>query len=247
MKSKQHNHFTIIATSLIALASASDAAVLVGYNFTTDNTVASINASFTSGPEVTAGAFTAVGSNIGIGSDTMADYAFLSTLHTGSTQAGALADPNFFQVTISASNPGYLLNLRRLTFLLGNSSDITVGSFSNEVFLQSSIGGFGTGNPVIAGTNTTRTSPDFLVTFSASKASFDLSGAEFQGISSATFQIRFSDSVNAESAFNIFDDVQIEGTVIPEPSTALLGGLGLVGLLLRRSRSRSFAPSKRRP
>ena len=66
----------------------------------------------------------------------------------------------------------------------------------------------------------------------------DVSGPEFQNINSVTFRIygfAINDPNPANTA-NIYrlDNIQLEATVIPEPSTALLGLLGAFGLLSRR-------------
>ena len=66
----------------------------------------------------------------------------------------------------------------------------------------------------------------------------DVSGAEFQNITDVTFRLYgFAiNDPNPANNNNIFrlDNIQIEATVVPEPSSALLGLLGVFGLLLRR-------------
>lgn len=49
---------------------------------------------------------------------------------------------------------------------------------------------------------------------------------------SAVFTFAFSGGSNNNSS--IFDNIAFQGTLIPEPSSALLGGLGLLALLRRR-------------
>ncbi|MCH7228455.1 PEP-CTERM sorting domain-containing protein [Haloferula sp. A504] len=71
----------------------------------------------------------------------------------------------------------------------------------------------------------------------------DLSGSSFQGLTDTTVEFRFyvsdassQSSTRTSGRTHFFDDIQLLGEVsaIPEPSIALLGGLGLLGLLRRR-------------
>lgn len=54
------------------------------------------------------------------------------------------------------------------------------------------------------------------------------------GGESAIFTIVFSGAASVSNS-SAFDNLAFQGTVIPEPSTALLGGFGIL-LLLRRRR-----------
>jgi hypothetical protein len=220
---------SLAAASLAILASASQAAVLAQYDFTTALTASSIGAS-TTGVGVTAGSFAVTLGNYssGIGIST-AGNSYLRSQFTGVDSTAALADTDYFSVTISASNIGETLDLSSVTFLLGTTHDNTT-SFTTEAFLQSSVGGFGTGNPTITGSNTTRTST--TSGFNGTAATFDLTS--FSDVSSITFQIRFADNLDQNGKLTRIDDFTLNGTVVPEPSTALLGGLGMLALLRRR-------------
>lgn len=228
MKTRIKQH-TLTAVTLAIFASASQAAVLAQYNFTTASTASSIGAS-TTGLGVTAGNFTVAATNFsaGIGIST-AGNSYLRSQFTGADFAAALADDDFFSVTISATNVGETLDLSSVSFLLGTTHD-NVNSFTTEAFLQSNVGGFGTGNPTITGSGTTRTST--TSGFNGTAATFDLTS--FSNVSTITFQIRFADNLNENGKLTRIDDFTLNGTVVPEPSAALLGGLGLLALLRRR-------------
>jgi hypothetical protein len=228
------NKFTLAAASLALLSSAAQAAVLAQYQFPSASVTATTvlagvtagNFAFTS--TVDEGVAAAVD-----GGFSAAGNAFNRADTTGSTQANALADDDFFSVVISATNVGQTLNLSSVTFSLTATNDNT-DAFTTTAYLQSSVGGFGTGNPVITGTGNTATQNTLGIS-AASSASFDLSAPAFQGLSTITFQVRFSDSVgNNNGELARFDDFTLNGTVVPEPSAAFLGGLGLLALLRRR-------------
>jgi hypothetical protein len=73
-----------------------------------------------------------------------------------------------------------------------------------------------------------------LVAGGSQSATLDLSGAAFQNITTATtFRIYGWDNISTSGNLRV-DDVQLNGTVAPEPSTALLGSLGVLALLRRR-------------
>jgi len=240
MKSKATllRFFALVAMTILALTAASQAAVLAAYDFTSGSAAAS-----TTGTGVTAGNFQsfdttnegAIGIDTGFSSTGGTTY--LRSDATGSTQANALTDDDYFSVTISVTTPGEILNLTSLTLTLGGSSDGNGAVFTNQIYLLSSVDSFGS---VIAGTGATASinintaSPPFDMN-TAGSTSFDLSALAYQGLSTITFNFRVSDDVNADGKITRFDDVTINGTVIPEPHVALLGGLGML-LLLRRRR-----------
>jgi hypothetical protein len=70
-------------------------------------------------------------------------------------------------------------------------------------------------------------------------ASFDLTGLAFQDLT-GSFEVRIyaliTPAFTPTARINRYDNVVLSGDVaaIPEPSTALLGGLGLLALLRRR-------------
>ncbi len=228
-------HHAIVAAVAIGLTSTSQAALLAQYNFTSGSAVAS-----TVLTGVSAGSFT-IGNTTDEGSIGAADFGlsgggsiFGRSDTTGSTEANALADDDYFSFTISAANPTEFLDLTSITFRLGATTD-NATPFTTEAYLQSSVGGLGTGNPTIAGTNTTFSiAATTGLTYNTNAATFDLTG--FSNVNSITFQIRLADNLDQNGKLTRIDDVTINGAVVPEPSSALLGGLALLALLRHRRR-----------
>lgn len=233
MKTKQ---LALIATAMFSFTAGSHAAVLASYDFTTGVTAQTIAAS-SADADVMAGNFSAVGTystNVGISS---AGNAYLRSTTTASSQANALTalasgSNDYFQVTISA-DPGMTLNLTSLTFGMSAQNNNSGGNFTSTAVLSSNVNGFGT---AILGTGgITKTAAQSTSTVYTPLASYDLSGAQYQGLSTITFRLTVFDSINDNGDLSRFDDFTLNGAVVPEPSSALLGGLGIL-LILRRRR-----------
>lgn len=64
----------------------------------------------------------------------------------------------------------------------------------------------------------------------------NVTGDDFQGLTNTTvtFYLPWIDNSSSGTRAVILDDIVINGTIIPEPSTALLSGLAFLGLLRRR-------------
>jgi hypothetical protein len=159
-----------------------------------------------------AGDFTPFGPDAGFSAG---ENAYLRSNYTGADQAAALADTDYFSVTFTVAKANFFMDLDSLTLTTGGSAGL---AFDNEIYLQSIVGGFGTGNPVItaigstAGITTGTTAQPYDMNAPGS-TSFDLTGPEFQGLSTITFQIRYSDSINDNNSINRFDDVTLFGVV----------------------------------
>ena len=66
-------------------------------------------------------------------------------------------------------------------------------------------------------------------------ASVDVSGSDFDNLSSITFQFRFFDNATDNSnQINRLDDIQLSGTIVPEPASLALLPLGALALGRRR-------------
>jgi hypothetical protein len=214
------------AAALLTDASTSHSAVLADFKFD-GGSAASSDADAGS----TAGNFTT--SNTAAGNTSSSGNAFLRSVFTGSTAADAASDTDFFTFTI-AGNGGQLLNLSSLVLDLGASVNTTTGGtvpFDNTVFVSSGATQIGTANSTtVSNTNGT---PGFPTT----AASFDLSGAEFQGLSTITFKFAFADSADQDAAINRLDNVVLNGTTalaVPEPSMLALAPLTLATMMRRR-------------
>lgn len=162
----------------------------------------------------------------------------------------ALIDGNYVEFTISA-DPGYTFSLNSFTFdtawqginsgRMGVTSSINGHTYANREtittelpddassisnILQSNLGGF------------PRTAVDAWG--QGEDTAIDVTGSEFQDITSVTFRITGHSIADTGSASisNIFrlDDIRIDGDVnaIPEPSATTLLGLASCAFILRR-------------
>lgn len=225
----------VLLTTAVILAlspSVGRAAFVTTYEFTGGSAAASVSG--TDAASVTAGDFINVGA-ADISSNS--EMAFLSMGQTGGDLAAALADDDYFSVTLSAANPGEFLNLSTLTLDYGGSTN--GGGATIHLVVQSSLGGFGTGNPTLTVTPSSNT-----ILGGAGEeltpASVDISSSAFDNLNSVTFQFRFFDSSNTGNSYDRMDNVVFSGAVIPEPSSLLLLLLGGVSsLALRRHRLRN--------
>jgi hypothetical protein len=212
----------LLATGVLSLAPVAHGAFIASYDFAdnSNSTVGELNSS--------ALAFAYAGTDTGRSSD---QNAFVRSNATGSTQADALADTSYLSFTVNAAS-GYQLNLSSLKFDFGGSS-ATGSTLESNIVVQSSVGGVGTGNPILheEKKNVTGTPTSFdtgnVITLSAS---------QFQALSSVTFQFRFYDNFDDISHVNRLDNVVLEGTVsaVPEPAALAMVSLGAGALLTRR-------------
>ncbi len=125
----------------------------------------------------------------------------------------------FFHFGISAIGSN-TLDLTSLTFdALRGTTNATTRGYNVDYALNGSTTFF---NLAAANVTANRSSAD------PDNVNISLIGAEFQGITSIEFRVQ--DTGNTVE----FNNFVINGSVIPEPSTALLGGLGLLALLRRR-------------
>ena len=134
---------------------------------------------------------------------------------------------SYLGFTINADS-GFTLDLTDLSFLY-RISQIEGASTEFTFEVRSSVDGFAAEVPGTYSTNPTG------VSGSNRTASFDLTGGDFAGLETVTFRLGVTG--NGASNFNDiarWDDILVEGSVIPEPSAALLGSLGLLALLRRR-------------
>lgn len=225
--------FAIITAFVMACSvSQSQATVIASYAFTGGSPTSSdteLNS--------TAGNFTVTqpsGTAGDLGFSTTSNNAFARSLAiTGTTVAAAVTYGNFFSFAATPGS-GYELNLTTLTFdSIHNNTSGTAGTPNGTVtmnfFIRSSVDAYAAnvGSVFSQAYNTTTTG-----------RSVDLTGASFQNLSSAvTFRLYVYESTDVSTNQGArWDNVVLNGSVaaVPEPSAALLGGLG--GLLLLRRR-----------
>ena len=226
----------LAAAAVVAAATApAQAAVLAEYRFAGGSP-----ASIDGNPQTNAGAFmftnttdeAPVGGptgNADIGFSSGQGNAFIRSEATGSTQAAALADDDFFTFTVSPSDSSDVLDLDTLTLTaalqVDGSSDPLKNTTMATVYLTSSLDGFAD-----------EIDSDTVAAGALESFSFDLSGTQFNALSSITFKLSASDDGNDNADILRLDDVVLNGTVIPEPASLALLGLGGLMLLPRRRR-----------
>lgn len=159
---------------------------------------------------------------------------------TATTATGAADSSRFFYFTLTAA-PGNTLSLDSLGLDFGGNTT-GPGSFTANLVVQSSVGGFGSANPTltvspqasrsISGGNTT--SP----TANLSARTVDVSGSEFDNLQSVTFRLEFfyTGGTDQNNYSYRFDNVAVTTTVVPEPMSA--GALLATGLMTLRRRTR---------
>lgn len=166
-------------------------------------------------------------------------YVFQMT-NIGTTEAGALSGsglgsgPDTFTFTLTPSS-GYAVNLSQLSFYAWGNTGISAASFN--FFVQTSLTSATLGTYTQAGSTTgvgiaTTASP----TAENNQYILNLSGVpELQNV---TEPVTFTIGVyRTGTGGNLrFDELQIQGDVVPEPSGIALGALGLAAALVGRRR-----------
>lgn len=224
----------LVLACATTLTNAHASVVIADYEFTTTTGVAT-----SSDANVSAGDFT-----VGPGLDSFAGFsstgggnAFARSTGTfGSSElsfANAFANDDYFSLTVTP-NAGFEMDLTSLTFDYGYTSTSTVGDQLRAYVTTSddshaAFEGFFTNTATVGG--------QALVYDTA--ATIDLSGSEFQNITSA-FELRIylSDEYHDSNVIHRIDNVTLNGSVVavPEPSSVALCGLGAGFFLMRRRR-----------
>lgn len=219
--------FSIILTSLL-VATAPAATTVVGMYFNINPTGASTQSNFTANPvDLVAGDGITVstttqgtgGNPVGFAWDngSNGDTAFEGSV-VGRLQSDTT--PSFFTISV-ADNVTWTLDTISFAYRGATGSDT-----NRQLTITASVGG---GSPVAVYTSASglvgrNSTPNWA---GARNPTISL-GSAFQGLSDTTVQFNFSTSGGG------LDIDAIEITAIPEPSAALLGGLGLLALLRRR-------------
>ena len=150
----------------------------------------------------------------------------------------ALSDNDYLSVSFTPES-GYEMNLTSLSFDLGYTRNGNFNGKQFKAYLLSSATGFVDASDILDSVTITVGANTSTATYLGS-LSADLSGAEFQNISSATeFRIYVADNTGNQNYLHRIDNVALNGSiasVVPEPSSfALIGGLlALCSVMLRR-------------
>lgn len=150
------------------------------------------------------------------------------------TLSGAVAAEHYLQFTLTASGGSFL----NLTSLEMNGEASSTGA--NDVAVFTSIDGFIAGSQIASVTGVAGATGGFDTDASGFGAPINLTDAKYQGLSSIIFRIYGYNSTSGAGVTNFRNlsgnDLIINGTVVPEPSTGimLLGGAGILLMLRRR-------------
>ncbi len=207
----------------LALATTASAAVVANYDFSTGLTSSDTDTNSTA---------SVFGSSFGVnmGRSSSQGNVFVRSTITPGDQATAITQPSYFTFTVTPGS-GIALDLTSLNFdTIYNQVFGTTPSGTASFFVRSSIDAFA------ANIGPTFTQPYSGPVLTATPRTVDLTA--FAPVSTATeFRIYVYDTDNDTNKTVRLDNVVLNATVIPEPSTALLTGFGLLALM-RRRRSR---------
>lgn len=155
--------------------------------------------------------------------------------------SGSLDLQDYLEIGISADS-GYVLNLSSLTFIFGGSVALAASSgavVSSQVRSNAETLPFSTsltlepGAVTVASTTVPNTNTTVWNTFT-----IDLSGSDFQELGGVLFRFYIYDDLNNGQSYVRFDNIVLEGGVvpIPEPSAGILGGFAFLLLALEHRR-----------
>lgn len=224
----------IVALSLLTTGT-SHAAALAVYDFTAGSaTVTStIGASAT---DMTAGAFNdrfGTVNNVGISGSS--ETIFVRATSTGSSTASgdglddAIADESYFSFSITAG-----ANDLTLTTLDFNYWITSGAALAYTTYVMSDLAGaYTVGNELGSGT----IDPGSGVPDAGSQVPFSIDISSLGTLAAgntAEFRLYFADASSGQQRIHRIDDVTVNGSVVPEPSTGLLAALAGLGLLARR-------------
>lgn len=169
----------------------------------------------------------------GVINDGNADDAFEGTFvgrmealsSPGDTAGQTISFPLYFTVTIDSST---IINFDSINFAYRGA---TGGTSTRQLLISASVGGGAPINLFTASDNSNplpgRTLANNWV--GAPTPSALMSDAAFQNLTNTTVRFNFWTTGGID-----IDAIEINASIVPEPSTALLGGIGLLALLRRR-------------
>jgi hypothetical protein len=227
----QNTNLAVAATCLLALGSSISsshaAVVLAKYEFTGGS--AAQTSGLATGSNVAFGAFTDGASSPGFsGASNSIFVRYNATDGTDNNLVEALGNDAYATITIT-NNTGDVYGLDELSFNFywdsgGNNSE------RGAMYVMSDRSAYENGNELLSFAK--EATDD-----TTSNVSADLSSLTSLGTgSSIEFRLYFSDNANNTSPIFRVDNVTVNGTAVPEPSSTVLLGLGGLALILRRRR-----------
>ena len=226
-----------LAVLSAALVSNASAAVFTGtYDFTgTIGNVASFSYNGTSIPGLTVGNLTKVGVTTSSSNGNSRATAWPTGATTGSdTFSGTVDLGKYFEFTLTAG-PEITIDMTSITFGIGRSATgprqwqwrSSVDSYASTISTYTTV------NAGITNSGGVLTNPDSTST-SLTGNILDLSGATYDGLSSITLRLYGFNSEASAGTGGLQGNLSFSGGTVPEPASALLGSLGILGLLRRR-------------
>jgi len=212
----------IITSITIALVASASGAILADYSFATD---LSATTSGVTATDLAGGAGFTVSHSTVYGITTQA--AGLDG-GVGSALSGAVSSDEYFTFTISDPGTDNAMNLTSLdgTFRLR-------GNGAQDFYFFSDVNG-------AVGFTPTEAFASYTGVSDGDTFSIDLTGADFQGLSSVEFRVVVDNRITNTSIASDtgFAGLQLNGDIvpIPEPTSAALLGLGGLALVTRRKR-----------
>ena len=203
----------LILATLLAFGSRATAETILQYSFGQAGPTTEIAG-------VTGGDIANGGSLLTWGYNTSDPYDSAPVLHTnpgGTVSADvdtAFANNNFFYFTLTPDS-GTSLNLTSLSFNVARGGEAGTRAYG----VRSNV----TGDTNLSSSTLTNVRPNWI------PITVDLSTySGFQNLTSAV-EFRFAVATESTGQSLEWDDITIEGTVVPEPSTFVLTALGLLG------------------
>ncbi|TLD70687.1 hypothetical protein FEM03_10260 [Phragmitibacter flavus] len=217
---------SVYSNSAGAVAQVSVSSLTVGSGLT-GSSAGAISGTGTAAPPAYNGVRGADGSNV---------YVFPASSAVTGSPATATAAVDYFSVTLTPDASSWL-SVSGISFYAWANQNFTSGSYS--FFVQSSL----TGNTILGsftkvpGDAGAAVNNNTAPTDANNLYAFDLSG--HSELTNVTGPVTFFVGVygNANGSLRL-DELQITGSVVPEPSRAILVGFALTGCLLQRLRRR---------
>ncbi len=221
-----------LGSAALIVGMPAHADVIVSYSFPASTSTSTSSPVSSVHTDVTATDYTAQGgTQIGT---TTTHYANLDNISSITTITDAVANNVYGQFSVTVADGSYL-DLSSLAFGMRNDRGNDGEVFT--VHLRSSLDSYA--NDIATVTQ----SGDSAITTVETSESIDLSGAAFQNLAGTTtfrlYMVSNIDESRAQSQFvRISPNVVLNGTIIPEPGSIALAGLGSLMLLPRRRRAR---------